>query len=420
MMGFMGVDGSQRGSLPLAASPNRGIPMQTPSLRHNLPSVLTAPPPAMLERLYVHNYRCLENFEFSPGAASSVLLIGKNGAGKSTVRQALAIMQAIGLGEGQVKNLAKPSDFTRGHSDVPMRFELTLKLGGKRYHYALALELPPATHQLRVLSESLSIDGAEVYTRQHAEVHVKRPVSANGNGQFSMDWHIVALTVIQDRGASSLLQPLRDWLSRIVLLSPLPPLMVSETTAEPGPLQISGSNLVDWLSTLLESHPAVYATVIEQLQKVMPDVALFRFEKLGRDSRALMVQFKSGGASDEQSFERLSDGEKCFFLSAVLLAANRWAGPIFAFWDEPDNYLATHEVGQFIVELKRCFARHGGQWIASSHNAEAVVNFSVDSTWVLARKSHLEPTQSRCVDNISLGEAGLIQTLMDGEIDAWL
>lgn len=374
----------------------------------------------MLERLYVHNYRCLENFEFNPGAASSVLLIGKNGAGKSTVRDALAVMQAIGLGEGQVKNLAKPSDFTRGHSDVPMRFELTLKLGGKRYHYALALELPPAAHQLRVLSESLSIDGAEVYTRQHAEVQVKRPVSANGNGQFSMDWHIVALTVIQDRGASSLLQPLRDWLSRIVLLSPLPPLMVSETTAEPGPLQISGSNLVDWLSTLLESHPAVYATVIEQLQKVMPDVALFRFEKLGRDSRALMVQFKSGGASDEQSFERLSDGEKCFFLSAVLLAANRWTGPIFAFWDEPDNYLATHEVGQFIVELKRCFARHGGQWIASSHNAEAVVNFSVDSTWVLARKSHLEPTQSRCVDAISLGEAGLIQTLMDGEIDAWL
>ena len=301
-----------------------------------------------------------------------------------------------------------------------MRFELTLKLGGQRYHYALALELPPAAHQLRVLSESLSIDGAEVYTRQHAEVHVKRPVSANGNGQFSMDWHIVALTVIQDRGPAACCSPWRDWLSRIVLLSPLPPLMVSETTAEPGPLQISGSNLVDWLSTLLESHPAVYATVIEQLQKVMLDVALFRFEKLGRDSRALMVQFKSGGASDEQPFERLSDGEKCFFLSAVLLAANRWAGPIFAFWDEPDNYLATHEVGQFIVELKRCFARHGGQWIASSHNAEAVVNFSVDSTWVLARKSHLEPTQSRCVDNISLGEAGLIQTLMDGEIDAWL
>jgi predicted ATPase len=374
----------------------------------------------MLERLYVHNYRCLENFEFKPGPSSSVLLIGKNGAGKSTIRQVLAVLQAIGLGEGQVKNLVKESDFTRGRSDAPMRFEVTLNLGGQRYHYALALELPASFRQLRVLSEALSIDGAEVYSRQHAEVKVRRDAADGSNGLFSMDWHIVALTVIQDRGASKLLQPLRDWLSRVVLLSPLPPLMVSETTAEPEPLQLSGSNLVDWLSSLLETHPSVYTTVIEQVQKVMPDVALFRFEKLGRDSRALMVQFKSGGASDEQPFDRLSDGEKCFFLSAVLLAANRWAGPLFAFWDEPDNYLATHEVGQFIVELKRCFAQHGGQWIASSHNADAVVNFSVDSTWVLARKSHLEPTQSRCVDDLPLPEAGLIQMLMDGEIDTWL
>jgi predicted ATPase len=374
----------------------------------------------MLERLYVHNYRCLENFEFKPGPSSSVLLIGKNGAGKSTIRQVLAVLQAIGLGEGQVKNLVKESDFTRGRSDTPMRFELTLNLGGQRYHYALALELPAGFRQLRVLSEALNIDGAEVYSRQHAEVKVRRDPSDGSNGLFSMDWHIVALTVIQDRGASKLLQPLRDWLSRVVLLSPLPPLMVSETTAEPGPLQLNGSNLVDWLSSLLETHPSVYTTVIEQVQKVMPDVALFRFEKLGRDSRALMVQFKSGGASDEQPFDRLSDGEKCFFLSAVLLAANRWAGPLFAFWDEPDNYLATHEVGQFIVELKRCFAQHGGQWIASSHNADAVLNFSVDSTWVLARKSHLEPTQLRCVDELPIPEAGLIQMLMDGEIDSWL
>ena len=38
MMGFMGVDGSQRGPLPLAASPIRCIPMQTPSLRHPQPN----------------------------------------------------------------------------------------------------------------------------------------------------------------------------------------------------------------------------------------------------------------------------------------------------------------------------------------------------------------------------------------------
>ena len=63
----------------------------------------------MLERLYVHNFRCLENFEFKPGETPSVLLIGKNGTGKSTIRQVLAILQAIGRGEGQVKELLTSS-----------------------------------------------------------------------------------------------------------------------------------------------------------------------------------------------------------------------------------------------------------------------------------------------------------------------
>jgi predicted ATP-binding protein involved in virulence len=42
----------------------------------------------MVERLYIHNFRCLENFEFKPGGATSALLIGKNGSGKSTVEKA--------------------------------------------------------------------------------------------------------------------------------------------------------------------------------------------------------------------------------------------------------------------------------------------------------------------------------------------
>lgn len=373
----------------------------------------------MLERLYAHNFCCLENFEFKPGETPSALLIGKNGTGKSTVRRVLAILKAIGQGEAQVKELVKVSDFTRGRDDVPISFELTLKLEGRRYHYSLAFDSPPTFQKLRVLRESLVVDGDEVFRRQLAEVTVYRPGASVEPGVFSMDWHLVALPVIQDRSASSRLQPLRDWMQRMVLLSPLPPLMTSTTSVEPVPIHSSASNLVDWLGTLLESHPTAYATVLEQVQKVMPDVMLFRFEKLGRDSRELRVKFKAGPTEDEQPFDRLSDGEKCFFLSAVLLAANRWDGPLFAFWDEPDNYLAVHEVGQFLVDLKRCFAQHGGQWITSSHNPQAVVNFAVDSTWVLARKSHLEPTLLRCVDELDLGETDLVQKLMDGEIDAW-
>ena len=51
----------------------------------------------MLERLYVDNFRCLQDFEFRPGDSHSVLLIGGNGTGKSTVAHVLRILQRLSL-----------------------------------------------------------------------------------------------------------------------------------------------------------------------------------------------------------------------------------------------------------------------------------------------------------------------------------
>ena len=72
----------------------------------------------MLHRLYIHKFRCLENFEFKPGNASSALLIGKNGSGKSTLVQALKLFQAIGRSSNRVGQLLKVSDFTLGRTEV--------------------------------------------------------------------------------------------------------------------------------------------------------------------------------------------------------------------------------------------------------------------------------------------------------------
>lgn len=47
----------------------------------------------MIKRLYVHNFRCLENFELPISGLSSVLLVGGNGSGKSTIGRALEVLQ---------------------------------------------------------------------------------------------------------------------------------------------------------------------------------------------------------------------------------------------------------------------------------------------------------------------------------------
>ena len=87
----------------------------------------------MIRRFYVHNFRCLENFELPLAGQSSTLLIGDNGSGKSTLRHALRMLQRIARGESRVDNLVKPTDFSGGRSEVPMRFELEVTLNNRTY-----------------------------------------------------------------------------------------------------------------------------------------------------------------------------------------------------------------------------------------------------------------------------------------------
>src|SRR6266487_1785451 len=87
----------------------------------------------VIRRLYVHNFRCLENFELPVSGQPSVLLIGNNGSGKTTVGLALEILQKIARGTNRVGNLVKPKDFFLGRTDAPMRFEIEVDLKGKIY-----------------------------------------------------------------------------------------------------------------------------------------------------------------------------------------------------------------------------------------------------------------------------------------------
>lgn len=370
----------------------------------------------MLQRLYIHNFRCLQNFEFKPGDASSALLIGKNGSGKSTLVQALKIVQAIGRGSNRVGQLVKASDFAFGRTDAPMRLELQAALDGRVFHYTLAFDLPERFKELRVLEEALTVDGEPLYTRELAQVTLQRQNASQPEARFNIDWHLVALPVIQDTSSTTPLGTFREWLARMVLLAPMPRLMRSETVGDTLEPEEDARNLADWLSGLLAHYPAAYAPLSAYLQQVMPDLRDFRFERAGKDTKELLVRFKVGNAQHELDFDALSDGEKCFFLCSVVLAANQSYGPLFAFWDEPDNYLSLSEVSHFVMALRRGFHQSGGQIWMTSHNEEAVRRFSHDNTWVLGRKSHLEPTLVRPLAELG-PETDVIQALICGELE---
>jgi predicted ATPase len=102
-------------------------------------------------------------------------------------------------------------------------------------------------------------------------------------------------------------------------------------------------------------------------------------------------------------------------ICALVLAAKDTYKPLFCFWDEPDNYLALDEVGHFVLALRKTF-QSGGQFIATSHNPEAINRFSDENTLYLYRKSHLEPTIVRPLNTIQVS-GDLVGALIRGDVE---
>lgn len=368
----------------------------------------------VIQRFYIHNFRCLENFELPIADRSSVLLIGKNGAGKSTVGFALEILQRIARGVNRVDDLVKPKDLARGRTDVPMRFEIEVKLGGLTYEYLIAFDFPPGFKELRVLEERLIAGGKPVFTRKEAQVRLAK-VGLEKEAEFLIDWHRAALPIVQERTPKDPLFIFKQWLARIVILRPMPSLILGNSEQETLQPNTQGTDFGAWFAGLLAYAPAAYGKIDHYIKQVMPDLKDIKNPLIGKESRSLEVQFSNDLGSLTVPFADLSDGEKCFMICAMVLAANDAYGPLVCFWDEPDNYLALPEVGHFIMALRKAF-QSGGQFITTSHNPEAIRRFSEENTLILGRKNHLEPTKVRPVSEIKVN-GDLVSALIRGDVE---
>jgi ABC-type Mn2+/Zn2+ transport system ATPase subunit len=371
--------------------------------------------PFVIRRFYVHNFRCLENFELPIAGLSSVLLIGNNGSGKTSVGLALGVLQKIARGTNQVGELVKPKDLSHERSGVPIRLEIEVELGATRYGYEVAFELAKGLLELRVLEERLTVNGAFIYTRKLTTVHLAKVGVAN-EASFNIDWHLVALPIIQPNPESDPASNFRRWLSRMLILRPIPSLILGDSeleTLEPNPKVL---NFGAWFSGVLAYAPSAYSIIDRYLKQVIRDFAQIRNPVIGAHSRSLLVAFSNEKSALVVRFEDLSDGEKCFMICALVLAASEaYDDPVLCFWDEPDNYLALSEVQHFVLSLRKAF-KSRGQFIATSHNPEAIRSFSDENTFLLYRNSHLEPTVLRPIDELKVN-GDLVGALTRGDLE---
>ncbi len=364
----------------------------------------------MIERLYVHNFRCLENFTLDLAGQPSAVVIGKNGAGKSTAVKSIQLLQTICRGAGRTRDLVFPSDFTQHRTDHPMRFEVVATLGTRRFKYAVSFDWPAHFREARILDESLSVDGAAIFTRQQAQVQL------SGGSAFGLDWHIFALPVINERPGERAIQHIKAFFATMILIAPIPANMTGFSKEPSMELQFDAANFASCLRYLLGQKPAAYSVFDSYIKTVIPDFSSIENVERGESGTQLIVKFEHQNPQRALSveFKALSDGEKCFFLSAYIIASNMVGSPVVCMWDEPDSHLSLSEVGQFITSLRKMTNR-SGQFIATTHHPETVRKFSDETTFVLTRASHLDPAVVRSLADFTY-KGDLINALIRDEI----
>jgi len=229
-----------------------------------------------------------------------------------------------------------------------------------------------------------------------------------------VDWHFVALPIVQIRGAKNPIEEFKDWVSRMVVISPIPVMFSSESSEETLYPDEHVSNFADWFNGVLSAYPASYSVIEKFLRQTMPDFQDFQNKSVGENTKRVVVRFGGDDFSLPLDFSRLSSGEKMFFVCALLLGANKYYGPTFCYWDEPDNYVSMAEVGHMMQTLRKSF-KASGQLFVTSHNAETVRKFSDDTTLCLSRKSHMEPTMTQWLSQLHY-DGDLINALIRGDI----
>ncbi|MBL8891671.1 MAG: AAA family ATPase [Planctomycetaceae bacterium] len=350
----------------------------------------------MIQRLFVHNYRCFANFELELANRSSVLVIGDDGAGKSTLGNALRLLQTIAQGKNRTRELLSSDDFSSHQPEGPLRIELSAIIDEERFEYGLKLTMPKNFREPKVEEEFLKIDQRVIFRRSEADMEV-----AIDSTSFLLDWHFVALPVVYIRGVPQRsMDKFRNWLARSIIISPVPARFSEESDSESFEPTPGVDNFAAWFSGILGEYPAAYNTIADYLKIMMPDFLDVQNRTTGETTKRIVARFEKNGRIFPTGLMRLSDGEKIFFLTALILAVNKHHGPVLCFWDEPDNYVSLSEVGRITTEIRKSFLSSGnGQILMASHNPEAIRSFTDESTVILTRRNHLEPTRVQWLSN---------------------
>lgn len=342
----------------------------------------------MFKKIYIHNYKCFQNFEFNLDNERSLLLLGKNGTGKSSLLNILNILRNIANNENKLGALFDKEDFKNPES--PIELDFTLDIQDVEYQYKLSVIFPKNFREPKIQTEELFEDDKMIYHRDEEGC-----VSLDGR-DIIIDWHSVALPLLPRYRTfnKDKIDFFKKWLSNMIVLAPIPSQISSNVYSDGGRwLEKDASNFCSWLDDIVHAEPSFYTDLVEVIKKIFPDFKEIQFSNY-RDFRKTKVFFVDKGRL-ELDFKHLSDGEKLLFVFSTIITLIGYDNkPFFCFWDEPENYISIALVENLIQHFRaKVEFNSNGQLFFTSHNAEVMNVFPKSNIYYMYRESHLSPSR---------------------------
>ena len=344
----------------------------------------------MIERIYIHNYKCLVNFDLQI-KNPTVLLFGANGVGKTAVLDVMFGLRQLLAGDAKVTDRVAfhPSTLTRWQTGCSQVFELQASVSGESFIYRLEVEHETDGANARISRETLTGDGTKLFAFEQGEVQLYGDDGALGPSFRTYPTESALARVVAHRNNTRLSSFLRA-VRRMTICEIRPYRMRADSTREDRLLDRHAENFVDWYRHLLQENPASVSAHVEALRPVMDGFRRLRLERVGLDTRALMLNFDGGTGSNGNvtftlSFDELSDGQRASIVLYALLhpAENDPTSTLFI--DLPDHYMELSEIQPWLIELFDLCGEDRAQAVLCSHHPELIDYLGPDQSLLLVR-----------------------------------
>ncbi len=339
----------------------------------------------MIKRLYIDNYKGLVNFELH--LQDLTLLLGPNGVGKTSVLDVMFAVRQLLAGVAKISDkstFATPT-LTRWQTRDTQVCELDAILGDDEFRYRLEIEHERSSRRARITGETLGLRGGPLFRFEWGEVHLYRDDHSAGP-TFSADWSESALARVPPRNDNTKLTKFLDFMRKVIVCGLYPASFETESSTEDAVLQRDAHNFAAWYRHLLLERQELVPEFTKALESVIAGFRGIRMERVGLDTRALMVMFDQFGERYELRLNEISDGQRALIAlySLIRLAAGQGYS---LFLDEPDNYIALAEIQPWLIELADACGDQVPQAVLCSHHPELIDYLGSDRGIILRPES---------------------------------